>query len=243
MSNTINRITYAIDLIESELESIRNLLNIYNYEDRSTRYNRYNRQTDDLYNIIRRFRNLQRSSYQYESQPSNHSNRYSQPQQPEPQPQQQPQQPEPQTSHPPPPQTNTSTQNRQSIFDNILPNTNRTYQNIPDLVEVSFIDTSGRPITSPRNILESLFDTTNTTNTTNTNLQKLRLYTTVSIYNETNTEEEIMCTICRNNINQNEVIRKINNCNHFFHISCIDQWCEDHNQCPICRTPISETNQ
>lgn len=62
----------------------------------------------------------------------------------------------------------------------------------------------------------------------------------VTLSNETdnNNEEEIMCSICRGNIEQNEPLRKLKNCNHFFHINCIDNWLVNNSSCPICRQSV-----
>ena len=42
--------------------------------------------------------------------------------------------------------------------------------------------------------------------------------------------------------NNNDIIRKLNNCNHIFHLSCIDQWFSNNTRCPICRDDIRNTN-
>ena len=48
------------------------------------------------------------------------------------------------------------------------------------------------------------------------------------------TDEEVLCVICQENIEKNEVIRKIK-CNHYFHVDCIDQWLVNHKTCPTCK--------
>ena len=35
-----------------------------------------------------------------------------------------------------------------------------------------------------------------------------------------------------------DIIRKINSCNHIFHMSCIDTWLESNTMCPICRCDL-----
>ena len=54
--------------------------------------------------------------------------------------------------------------------------------------------------------------------------------------------EEMTCVICHLPIREKSIIRRLNNCNHFFHVGCIDQWITSDNQsstlCPICRQPI-----
>jgi hypothetical protein len=51
-------------------------------------------------------------------------------------------------------------------------------------------------------------------------------------------EEAPQCTICLDNIQQNNIIREINKCKHTFHIECSDKWFEDHITCPHCRQDI-----
>ena len=48
------------------------------------------------------------------------------------------------------------------------------------------------------------------------------------------------CSICRNDFADNEIIRKLNNCNHIFHMSCIDTWFESNIRCPICRNDLRD---
>ena len=54
-----------------------------------------------------------------------------------------------------------------------------------------------------------------------------------------NLEEPTLCSICRDTITSNSVCRKIKNCNHLFHIVCIDQWLERSVNCPLCRGVVS----
>ena len=46
------------------------------------------------------------------------------------------------------------------------------------------------------------------------------------------------CVICLENINNNSIVRRINKCNHLFHINCIDKWFENKITCPTCRQDI-----
>lgn len=49
---------------------------------------------------------------------------------------------------------------------------------------------------------------------------------------------EILCSICQLNIEENTICRKLNSCAHYFHVSCIDQWLQEHNSCPTCRIEV-----
>lgn len=52
--------------------------------------------------------------------------------------------------------------------------------------------------------------------------------------NETNKQ----CSICLDNFHKGKYKRKMPNCNHEFHKTCIDNWLyqDQHYRCPICRT-------
>lgn len=53
------------------------------------------------------------------------------------------------------------------------------------------------------------------------------------------TSEEEICLICRAPFEEGDVVRRLNNCSHYFHCSCIDSWFELRNTCPICRHVIT----
>lgn len=61
----------------------------------------------------------------------------------------------------------------------------------------------------------------------------------IELFKETNKEsnKETICNICLLNINYNDIIR-ILNCNHLFHIKCIDKWFEQKSSCPLCRNNL-----
>jgi len=46
------------------------------------------------------------------------------------------------------------------------------------------------------------------------------------------------CSICGQQNQANEIIRKINRCNHYFHQNCIDTWFYTNSTCPICRIDL-----
>ncbi|WCJ22406.1 RING/U-box superfamily protein [Euphorbia peplus] len=43
------------------------------------------------------------------------------------------------------------------------------------------------------------------------------------------------CAICLSEYHSQEIIRCIPECNHFFHVGCIDEWLRLNNSCPVCR--------
>ena len=51
-------------------------------------------------------------------------------------------------------------------------------------------------------------------------------------------EEHKECSICLEPIEENKEVKKLINCNHYFHKSCINTWSYNNNTCPLCRKHI-----
>jgi len=60
-----------------------------------------------------------------------------------------------------------------------------------------------------------------------------------SVYISNRTEEGV-CIICQETIEQNQELRKITACGHYFHKTCIDTWFTGYIQCPTCRHDIRD---
>ena len=108
-----------------------------------------------------------------------------------------------------------------------------------------------------QNLLNSLFSGTNNTVTEtvtfipNTHsvqqpqppsdglsLNDLRNYTTLTTGDTPTTE--IKCEICHDAIQNGDILRMINVCNHSFHQECVDSWFENNKICPYCRCNVIE---
>lgn len=50
----------------------------------------------------------------------------------------------------------------------------------------------------------------------------------------------IECPICLGEFIDGEKVRVLPNCNHRFHVSCIDTWLRSHSSCPNCRHSLLE---
>ncbi|QCD86245.1 RING-H2 finger protein ATL40-like [Vigna unguiculata] len=46
------------------------------------------------------------------------------------------------------------------------------------------------------------------------------------------------CVVCLNALEGEEKVKLLPNCNHFFHVSCIDMWLGSHSTCPLCRAEV-----
>ena len=67
--------------------------------------------------------------------------------------------------------------------------------------------------------------------------------TTLHIFNddlsdEIDETEDPKCSICQEEFNDGQRLRRIEECEHYFHKSCIDTWFTTHNNCPMCRTSV-----
>uniref|UniRef100_A0A803M6J6 RING-type E3 ubiquitin transferase n=2 Tax=Chenopodium quinoa TaxID=63459 RepID=A0A803M6J6_CHEQI len=54
-----------------------------------------------------------------------------------------------------------------------------------------------------------------------------------------NDDEHIECSVCLSILEEDQQVRRLPNCNHVFHTSCIDQWLSGQATCPICRSEVS----
>ncbi|GLT62081.1 hypothetical protein SLA2020_347460 [Shorea laevis] len=52
------------------------------------------------------------------------------------------------------------------------------------------------------------------------------------------TQDESSCSICLQELKDGELVRKLPNCGHFFHLECIDGWLVRQGSCPICREHV-----
>ncbi|BAT88636.1 hypothetical protein VIGAN_05218000 [Vigna angularis var. angularis] len=50
-----------------------------------------------------------------------------------------------------------------------------------------------------------------------------------------NLYNESCCSICFQEFEDEEFVRTLPNCSHFFHLVCIDKWLVQQGSCPICR--------
>lgn len=222
MSNLLDRINLRMSLIEYELDLLRNMIELHSLEEsrrnaysRERYFNREDRNINSLLNSILQRRNNISSNYSdftnsrnYQNSTNLNSNisRDTNINQ---------------TRNPIPASNSTNIYNEprnRNVFSNLFSNI------IPELVEVSIIDSNGRPIR----------------NNTNTSLENLRNNTSIEVVIE---DTDTLCTICRTNISEGEVVRKINSCGHMFHINCIDQWFEEHTTCPTCRNSVNHQEE
>ncbi|KAL9244469.1 hypothetical protein vseg_018244 [Gypsophila vaccaria] len=56
------------------------------------------------------------------------------------------------------------------------------------------------------------------------------------IFKQLDGQEHDECTICLSLLENDELVRELPNCNHIFHVGCIDKWLTGQSTCPVCRT-------
>lgn len=49
---------------------------------------------------------------------------------------------------------------------------------------------------------------------------------------------EEACSICWTEFNRTDHLKKVSGCNHTFHASCLEQWCQKKKTCPVCRANL-----
>lgn len=54
---------------------------------------------------------------------------------------------------------------------------------------------------------------------------------------------DIVCPICLSEYASKETVRCIPECEHCFHIDCIDAWLKLHGSCPLCRNSPSPVRE
>nr|GMD11190.1 RING-H2 finger protein ATL54-like [Ipomoea batatas] len=49
------------------------------------------------------------------------------------------------------------------------------------------------------------------------------------------------CPICLSEFREDEILRVLPNCEHAFHVPCVDAWLKSHANCPVCRASVVES--
>ncbi|WOL09714.1 NEP1-interacting protein 2-like [Canna indica] len=50
--------------------------------------------------------------------------------------------------------------------------------------------------------------------------------------------DRFCCSVCLQDFQIGETVRRLPHCHHLFHLSCIDSWLVRHGSCPLCRRDI-----
>ncbi|KAF6139912.1 hypothetical protein GIB67_009759 [Kingdonia uniflora] len=61
----------------------------------------------------------------------------------------------------------------------------------------------------------------------------------VVIFNPKDFKDGLECAVCLSDLLEGEKARLLPECNHGYHIECIDMWFQSHSTCPLCRNMVS----
>ncbi|KAI3766315.1 hypothetical protein L2E82_16369 [Cichorium intybus] len=51
------------------------------------------------------------------------------------------------------------------------------------------------------------------------------------------------CIVCLSEVASGERFAMLERCRHGFHVECVEAWLKDHPNCPLCRTPLSGSDE
>ncbi|GMI80532.1 hypothetical protein HRI_001722500 [Hibiscus trionum] len=55
--------------------------------------------------------------------------------------------------------------------------------------------------------------------------------------------DDAQCIVCLSEYHANDTLRILPYCGHFFHVTCIDTWLQQHSTCPVCRLLLREFSE
>ncbi|GLJ38564.1 hypothetical protein SUGI_0786320 [Cryptomeria japonica] len=62
----------------------------------------------------------------------------------------------------------------------------------------------------------------------------------VFVYKPENFKDGLSCAVCLSEFEENEKARLLPNCNHSFHVECVNMWFYSHSTCPLCRANVEK---
>jgi len=144
--------------------------------------------------------------------------------------------------------TTTNTATPSNISDNQAPAeirnliNNLINNNTPFQLEVSTL-----PITRILNQFRAEINVNQDNDESSINLANINNISSVNVFSlinssssgtNSNTSAEV-CSICQIDFQSSDIVRRLNNCSHLFHLNCIDTWLSNHNTCPTCRNNLT----
>ncbi|CAK8573540.1 unnamed protein product [Lathyrus sativus] len=65
------------------------------------------------------------------------------------------------------------------------------------------------------------------------------LYSSIMKHVKEGDEGPLPCAVCLSDFNDNDTVRVLPQCNHYFHPPCVDVWLSTHVTCPVCRSNLN----
>ncbi|GLJ38566.1 hypothetical protein SUGI_0786340 [Cryptomeria japonica] len=62
----------------------------------------------------------------------------------------------------------------------------------------------------------------------------------VFVYKPEYFKDGLSCAVCLSEFEENEKARLLPNCNHIFHVECVNMWFYSHSTCPLCRANVEK---
>ncbi|KAK4490479.1 hypothetical protein RD792_001156 [Penstemon davidsonii] len=83
--------------------------------------------------------------------------------------------------------------------------------------------------------IPNLFDTGGSKGLLVDTVEKIPKFTITRDDNVDTSGEEVSCSVCLQDFQIGETVRRLPHCHHMFHLPCIDTWLVRHGSCPLCR--------
>lgn len=114
--------------------------------------------------------------------------------------------------------------------------------NLTDIISNGITNTivdhiTNQVTTNPDAIYVSVSNLTSNETNNPVTLTNLISKSTLKLYQLIEDPEQ-KCHICNENYDSNDICRKLNDCGHYYHYNCIDNWFISNNNCPICNSNL-----
>ncbi|CAI9780853.1 unnamed protein product [Fraxinus pennsylvanica] len=86
--------------------------------------------------------------------------------------------------------------------------------------------------------VQNIFDTGGAKGLAGDTVEKIPKITIGKDENVDASGERVSCSVCLQDFQVEEIVRRLPQCHHMFHLPCIDTWLLRHGSCPLCRRDL-----